>query len=176
VSEGGVPLPSGPITGRLLVATPLLGDPNFERTVVLVLAHGDEGALGVVLNRPTATRADELVPGWGERAAEPAVMFLGGPVGQNGVIGLHPGGTIDLNVPPEESDDVPERLRLFAGSAGWSGGQLEDELGEGAWWVLDAEPDDAFSASPSTLWSRVLRRQRGTTAWFAVYPPDPLVN
>ena len=116
------PSTAGPLAGRLLVATPLLGDPNFDRTVVLMLAHGAEGALGLVLNRPTATRADELVPGWGERVAPPAVMFLGGPVGQNGVIGLHPGGTIDLNVPPEETVDPPDTLRLFAGSAGWGAG------------------------------------------------------
>jgi putative transcriptional regulator len=170
------PTRAGPIAGRLLVATPLLGDPNFERTVVLMLAHGPEGSLGVVLNRPTVTRADELVPGWGERVTAPAVMFLGGPVGQNGVIGLHPGGTVDLNVPPEEMVDPPERLRLFAGSAGWGAGQLEDELDEGAWWVLDADPDDPFVPTPDELWPAVLRRQRGTLAWFALYPPDPLVN
>jgi putative transcriptional regulator len=170
------PSTSGPLAGRLLVATPLLGDPNFERTVVLMLAHGPEGALGVVLNRPTATRADELVPGWGGLASSPAVMFLGGPVGQNGVIGLHPGGTIDLNVPPEDADEAPDRLRLFAGSAGWGAGQLEDELTEGAWWVLDAEPDDPFVADPADLWTTVLRRQSGTTAWFAHYPEDPNVN
>jgi putative transcriptional regulator len=166
----------GPLAGRLLVATPLLGDPNFERTVVLMLAHSDEGAFGLVINRPTVTRAEELVPGWGGRAAAPAVMFLGGPVGQNGVIGLHPGGTIDLNVPPEETADAPETLRLFAGSAGWAGGQLEDELSEGAWWVLDAEPGDAFVSNPDELWSAVLRRQPGTLAWLANYPPDPIVN
>jgi putative transcriptional regulator len=170
------PTTPGPIAGRLLVATPLLGDPNFERTVVLMLAHGPEGALGVVLNRPTATRADELVPGWGERAATPAVMFLGGPVGQNGVIGLHPGGTIDLNVPPEETAEPPETLRLFAGSAGWAAGQLEDELTEGAWWVLEADPADPFGPDPEGLWPAVLRRQRGVLAWFALHPLDPTVN
>jgi len=170
------PSTTGPLAGRLLVATPLLGDPNFDRTVVLMLAHGSEGALGLVLNRPTGTRADELVPGWGERVAAPAVMFLGGPVGQNGVIGLHPGGTIDLNVPPEETFDPPEVLRLFAGSAGWGAGQLEEELTEGAWWVFDAEPGDAFTGVPDDLWAAVLRRQRGTIAWFAHHPPDPTVN
>jgi putative transcriptional regulator len=170
------PATAGPLAGRLLVATPLLGDPNFDRTVVLMLAHGSEGALGLVLNRPTGTRADELVPGWGERVATPAVMFLGGPVGQNGVIGLHPGGTIDLNVPPEETVDPPETLRLFAGSAGWGAGQLEEELTEGAWWVFDAQPGDAFTGVPDDLWPAVLRRQRGTVAWFALHPPDPTVN
>jgi putative transcriptional regulator len=166
----------GPIAGRLLVATPLLGDPNFERTVVLMLAHGPEGAFGVVINRPTVTRAEELVPGWGDRVAAPAVMFLGGPVGQNGVIGLHPGGTVDLNVPPDETADAPETLRLFAGSAGWGAGQLEDELAEGAWWVLDADPEDPFVDRPAGLWADVLRRQSGSIAWFAHYPPDPAVN
>ena len=172
----GGPTADGPIAGRLLVATPLLGDPNFERTVVLMLAHSSEGTFGLVINRPTGTRAEELVPGWGDRAATPAVMFIGGPVGQNGVIGLHPGGTVDLNVLPEDTVDAPDTVRLFAGSAGWAGGQLEDELSEGAWWVLDAEPGDAFVANPDELWSAVLRRQSGTLAWFANYPPDPMVN
>ena len=114
-----------------------------------MLAHGAEGALGVVLNRPTGTRADELVPGWGERVvAAGASCSSVARSGQNGVIGLHPGGTIDLNVPPEETLDPPATLRLFAGSAGWGAGQLEEELTEGAWWVLDAEPDDAFVSDP----------------------------
>ena len=164
------------LAGRLLVATPLIGEGTFERTVILLLAHGTEGALGVVLNRPSETPADGIVPGWGERASEPGVMFVGGPVGENAVIGLHPGGTIDLNVAPDDTDPLPDQVRLFAGSAGWGPGQLEGEIGEGAWWVVDAEPGDAFSAEPTELWPRVLRRQPGVTAWFAVYPPDPMVN
>ncbi len=164
------------LAGRLLVATPLIGDPNFERTVILVLAHVAEGAFGVVLNRPSLTAAAELVPGWGERAAEPGVMFIGGPVAPSAVIGLHPGGAIDLNVAPEDTPDAPDRVRMFAGSAGWGFEQLAGELEDGAWWVVDAKPDDTFTADPETLWSRVLRRQPAPTAWFAQFPSDLRAN
>lgn len=163
--------------GRLLVATPLIEEETFVRAVILLLAHGDEGALGIVINRPSFTPAAELVPGWGERAVDPDVMFLGGPVGTNGVIGLHPGGgTIDLNVEPGDTDEPPIAVRLFAGSAGWGPGQLEGELADGAWWLIDAEVGDAFTGEPHRLWRDVLRRQTGTTAWFANHPLDPMLN
>ena len=163
------------LTGKLLVATPLLGDPTFERTVVLLLAHGVDGAFGLVINRPSATAAAELVPGWGERASQPAVLFIGGPVGTDAVIGLHPEGTVDLNAEPSPTA-APSELRLFAGSAGWGPGQLEGEIGDQAWWVVESEPDDAFSSDPSNLWSAVLRRQPSPTSWFATFPTDPEVN
>lgn len=178
--------------GRLLVATPLIGDPNFERTVLLLLAHGVDGAFGVVLNRPSPAEVREVAPEWAPHVAAPAVVFVGGPVGSDSVIGLARGcgvdagrvavvvgdiGTVDLHHPPDVDDDHHwDALRLFAGSAGWSAGQLEDELMEGAWWAVDAQPDDLFTTDPSTLWSRVLRRQRGQVAWFANHPPDPTAN
>jgi putative transcriptional regulator len=65
---------------------------------------------------------------------------------------------------------------MFAGSAGWAPRQLEDELAEGAWWVVDAEPADVTDSDPDRLWSRVLRRQRGEVAWFANHPEDPSAN
>lgn len=178
--------------GRLLVATPLLGDPNFERTVVLILAHNDEGAYGVVLNRPSDTRVDAVAPEWGPVVTAPAVVFVGGPVAQGDVLGLargsgrvvgpiHPSlgdlGTIDLNQAPGVDEQPPcTGLRLFAGGAGWAPAQLEDEIREGAWWVLDAHHDDVLTGDPSTLWQRVLRRQRGELAWFAHHPLDPSAN
>jgi len=130
----------------------------------------------VVLNRPSDTLAGELVPDWGERATEPAVMFIGGPVGANGVLGLHPDGTVDLNASPDDAIVDGEPLRLFAGSAGWGPGQLEGEIGEQAWWVVEADPGDPFSTDPSNLWSAVLRRQPAPISWHATYPPDPIVN
>lgn len=176
--------------GRLLVATPLIGDGNFERTVILLLTHGDAGAFGVVLNRPSGTEVAEIIPEWADVAAEPKVMFIGGPVGPNAVIGLgRPGpdqrpsswqplvqdiGTIDLNA-AEEALACPE-VRLFAGSAGWAPGQLEDELAEGAWWLVDVGTDDVFTGDPLGLWPAVLRRQGGPLAWFANHPLDPAVN
>ena len=176
--------------GRLLVATPLIGDPNFERTVILLLAHGDAGAFGVVLNRPSGTDVAEIIPEWADAAAEPKLMFIGGPVGANAVIGLgrlKPDqelsswqplidgiGTVDLNA-PDDAIACPE-VRLFAGSAGWASGQLEDELAEGAWWLVDVAVEDVFTVEPLALWAQVLRRQGGSLAWFANHPGDPSVN
>ena len=177
-------------TGRLLVATPVIADPNFERTVVLILAHSDEGALGVILNRPSLTAVAEVVEEWAPYAAEPGMMFIGGPVGQNAVVGLGLGramqdgiqpvvgplGTVDLNEPPEPGDGGGVTVRLFAGSAGWASGQLEDELAEGAWWLMDAAPEDPLTSQPDELWAQVLRRQGTTVSWFANHPDDPTTN
>ncbi|CAN5764346.1 YqgE/AlgH family protein [soil metagenome] len=177
--------------GRLLVATPLIGDPNFERTVVLILAHGAEGSFGVVINRPSETPVAEVADEWAAQVAAPAVVFVGGPVGSDAVVGIarcgsEPGpsfgrlvgdlGTVDLHRPPLDGEQPWSGVRLFAGSAGWAPGQLEDELGEGAWWVVDPEADDLVTTDPSGLWARVLRRQHGQVAWFANHPRDPSEN
>ena len=168
------------LKGRLLVASPTLVDPNFDRTVVLVLEHGDEGAVGLVLNRPTETVIDEPLPEWRPLAADPPVVFSGGPVSQTAAIALalEPDGaigTVDLTLDPVDVGDV-EAVRVFAGYAGWGPGQLEGEIDEGAWVVVDAEPGDAMAADPEDMWTRVLRRQGGTTAWLAHCPPDPSLN
>lgn len=164
-----------PIAGSLLVATPDLNDPNFSHAVILLLAVQAEGALGIVLNRPSDHRVADVLSQWADDAAPPAVMFFGGPVGIDAVVGLCAHGTIDLNEPA--TDAVPPGgYRLFAGSAGWGYEQLQEEIAEGAWWVFDAHPDDVTTADPATLWQRVLRRQRGRTAWFALATADPSLN
>lgn len=188
------------LVGRLLVATPKINDPNFERTVIFLLAHGEQGALGVVLNRPSASEASDLVPGWGERAADPARIFFGGPVGLDAVVGLglgpaddrdgavdgdEPGngfrpvidtlGTVDLNRAPEDVAGV-DRVRLFAGSAGWGPGQLEAEIDERAWWVVPAAVADVVTDRPGDLWRHVLRRQPEPLRWFANHPADASSN
>jgi len=160
------------LAGRLLVATPLIGDDTFRRTVVRLLAHSDEGALGVVLNRPSDVPAPELIISWGTRAAAPGVVFIGGPVGRDSLVGLAEEGAVDLHLDPDAKTDAPDEVRLYAGQAGWGGGQLEDEIGEGAWWVVDSEPGDTLTHDPEHLWERVLRRQAGTTRWFANHPDD----
>ena len=177
--------------GRLLVATPLIGDPNFERAVVLLLAHSDEGAFGVVVNRPSDTPVTEVAQDWASEVASPAVLFIGGPVGTDAVVGLalrgdgpaeHFGhlvgevGTVDLHAPPTNGSHPWAGIRLFAGSAGWAPGQLEDELGDGAWWPVDVHSEDVVTTDPAGLWARVLRRQPGQTAWFANHPNDPSDN
>lgn len=179
--------------GRLLVATPDLHDPNFSRTVVLMLEHGAQGALGVVLNRPVDLRVEEVLPEWAERASAPACLFVGGPVSPAAAIGLGRGvgegvgvgegfealfdgiGTLDLDLENHPVPDLAD-LRIFVGYAGWAPGQLEQELDAGGWLVLDLAPEDPFTPDPSQLWTRVLRRQRGTTAMFALAPEDPSTN
>ncbi|MEV2255337.1 YqgE/AlgH family protein [Streptomyces sp. NPDC050147] len=189
------------LTGRLLVATPALADPNFDRAVVLLLDHDEEGSLGVVLNRPTPVDVAEILEGWGELAGAPGVVFQGGPVSLDSALGVavipgedapaaRPGrgepigwrrvhgaiGLVDLDTPPELLAPALGSLRIFAGYAGWGPGQLEDELVEGAWYVVESEPGDVSSPDPEGLWRAVLRRQRSELAMVATYPDDPSLN
>ena len=167
---------------RLLVAAPSLTDPNFDRSVVYVLEHNNEGALGVVLNRPGHLPAAAAVPNWAERATEPSMLYDGGPVEPGGVIGLGRRTSdgmpmpVDLSEEPDGHHPEVDQVRLFNGYAGWGAGQLEFELGEHAWIVLDARPDDVFSGDPRELWRAVLARQRGRLAWLATYPDDVEAN
>jgi putative transcriptional regulator len=170
--------------GELLVATPLLGDPNFRRTVVLVVEHEPgEGTLGV---EP-----------WTDLATGPPVVFTGGPVAPTSALALAlatsdaeplgwrsldgtPGmsriGLVDLEAPPQVIAAEIISLRVFAGYAGWGSGQLQAEIDEGAWYVLPGEPADPFMADPARLWQAVLRRQGGELALVATYPDDPRLN
>ncbi|MFJ9377869.1 MULTISPECIES: YqgE/AlgH family protein [unclassified Streptomyces] len=184
------------LTGRLLVATPALADPNFDRAVVLLLDHDEEGSLGVVLNRPTPVDVGDILEGWADLAGEPGVVFQGGPVQLDSALGVAviPGGAtgestplgwrrvhgaiglVDLEAPPELLASALGSLRIFAGYAGWGPGQLENELVEGAWYVVESEPGDVSSPSPERLWREVLRRQRSELAMVATYPDDPSLN
>ncbi len=184
--------------GQLVVATPVLQDPNFARAVVLLLqADEQDGALGLVVNRPSGTGVDEVLPEWAPLSASPPVVFTGGPVQPQAALCLGhrrlggplvaayaelegvPGGsvgTVDLDAEPSDLLPSVDRIRLFAGYSGWSPGQLEAEVEEGAWWVFDALPDDAFDVHPEQLWAHVLRRQGPPIAFAASYPPDPTLN
>jgi putative transcriptional regulator len=181
------------VRGKLLVSTPALVDPNFDRTVVLLLEHGDEGgALGIVLNRPTATPLGEAVPDWAALATAPAVVYVGGPVGLGTLIALArsrtdepPPGTepvsdglvaVDLSCDPEPLAPLVTGLRVWTGYAGWSPGQLEQEIAQEAWWVFDARNDDVTAAEPNELWRTVLARQPGPLSWFSNFPDDPAHN
>lgn len=182
------------LTGRLLVATPALGDPTFARSVVLLLDHDEEGALGVVINRPTPVEVGQVLPTWQRFTTSPGVLFQGGPVALDSALGLAvmPAqgddeplgwrrvvdglGLVDLDTPPEVLAAEMVDLRIFAGYAGWGAGQLEAELVEGAWYVVQAEPRDAFTDDPDRLWRAVLRRQGGDLAFVSTYVEDPTVN
>jgi putative transcriptional regulator len=189
---------SDPKAGRLLVATPLLGDPNFWRAVVLVVEHEvTEGTLGIVLNRPTKVPVGQVLEQWTDLATDPSVVFTGGPVSPTSALALAlvPGqdepvgwraldgapalarlGLLDLDAPPRLLAPAIKSLRVFAGYAGWSPGQLDAEIDEGAWCVLPAQPGDVFAAEPERLWREVLRRQEGDLAFLATYPDDPAMN
>lgn len=183
----------GPLQGKLLVAKPSLADPNFARSVVFVLAHSEQGALGLVLNRPTITPLANPLPEWDDLATGPAVVFVGGPVTEgticlarvkseigvpsNGYLPLQGSlGTVDLASDPAFVAPWITALRIFAGYAGWAPEQLEDEIGQGAWWVFEIDEGDIFDADPPGLWKRTLRRQGGDLALVAAYPPDPSLN
>lgn len=179
--------------GRLLVATPVLTDPNFDHTVIAMLDHGADGAIGVVLTRPSPSRVADAVP-WLADAADPAeVVHMGGPVSPEVAIAVahaEPGtpgfeavvdgiGTLDLPDDAEGSARFPDgvhRWRLFAGYSGWGPGQLESEIAEGAWFVVDLLPDDPFYATPQRLWETVLMRQQSELSWFANFPDDVSAN
>jgi putative transcriptional regulator len=168
------------VKGRLLVASPTLLDPNFDRTVVLVLEHSPDGAMGVVLNRPTELRLADALPGWEDVASEPSLLFVGGPVGDGlGVaVTIKADGSpdiVDLNLDPADGG-VPSPVRVFLNYSGWGPGQLEEELAVHAWLVVDALPSDVVTPAPDRLWRDVLRRQGGRTAWLANAPPDLSYN
>jgi putative transcriptional regulator len=186
------------LTGCLLVATPVLTDPNFRRTVILIVEHEvDEGTLGVVLNRPTDVPVGRVLESWSDLVTGPSVVFRGGPVAPNSALALAsvPGdaeplgwhsldgssdtsrlGLVDLDAPPDLLAPAINRLRVYAGYAGWGPGQLQAEIEEGAWYVLSAEPSDAFAGEPEGLWASVLRRQGGEMAFTATFPDDPSLN
>lgn len=181
------------LTGQLLVATPQIEEGVFARSVVLVLHHDDDGAQGLVLNRPIDADVDAILPGWEEHVSTPAKLFQGGPVQLDSALGLvavpgdapEPAGVrrlfgsvalVDLDVQPLLV--VPEvcGLRIFAGYAGWSPGQLEGEVRTGSWFVVGSESGDAFTDEPDGLWRRVLRRQPDPLRWVAWFPSDPSMN
>ncbi|MFO7548998.1 MAG: YqgE/AlgH family protein [Acidimicrobiia bacterium] len=174
----------GSLAGSLLVASPLLLDPNFVRAVIYLLHHDDEGAVGVVLNRPSEEPVTAHLPAWSGALVDPAVVFVGGPVEPAVAIGLtaEPGSGEPTPVPGialvdlSGSPGLLDRVRVFSGYAGWGAGQLEGELEEGSWIVVDAEPADPFSTDPAGLWRWVLRRQGGRLALVSLMPPDPSMN
>ncbi len=179
------------LAGMLLVAVPTMLDPNFHRTVVLVCEHNEDGALGLILNRPTTAVVEDYLPGWLDLVPQPAVVFEGGPVQREVAIGLGRSrsgiaiagwtpvtdrvGLVDLSTDPGAVGSL-EAVRVFSGYAGWSTGQLEAELDDNGWFVVPSSPDDGFASDPPDLWSSVLKRQRGPLAIYAYFPLDPSVN
>lgn len=180
--------------GSLLVALPSLTDPTFAGTVVYVLDHSETGTLGVVLGRPSQVEIRDVLPGWCDLAVEPGVFHVGGPCETDTALCLAtstaPLATddglrrvagdvylVDLDGDPTELADRLDGLRVFAGYAGWSPGQLAGEIAEGAWACVPGRPDDVLSrAAGPDLWRSVMGRQTGRLAVLSTAPADPSAN
>jgi putative transcriptional regulator len=180
------------LRGRLLVATPSIDGGPFWRSVVYLLDHNVDGSLGVILNRPLNALVADVLPSWGGIVSEPTHVFDGGPVGSDaalavGVVsdGLAPAsgwhqtsdrvGLVDLDGPIPASGEF-RMIRVFAGYAGWDADQLDAEIAEGSWFVVDAVDSDIGSTEPTTLWRDVLRRQPGDMRLLATFPADVDLN
>jgi len=178
------------LSGELLLASPALLDPNFWRAVVLVGMHNEEGAMGVVLNRPSQVPVAEAVPQLEQAVGDEEPVYVGGPVQQSSIVCLAefldptPAGLIVLGrigfpspeIDIDELTEVTERRRVFAGYAGWGGGQLDEELEQGDWIPHPAVPEDIFTTAPEELWSMVLARKGGSYALLARMPANPNLN
>ena len=173
----------GSVEGKLLIATPLLLDPNFYRTVILMLQDDEDGTVGVVLNRPTLESVESHLPEWAERTKPPHKIHYGGPVEPEVAIGLStadglPAGVpglslVDLSSSPET--ETGPSVRIYSGYSGWGKGQLDEELATGSWYVAQASPDDPFD-DPEGQWRRVLRRQPNYLSLVSTFPDDVRLN
>jgi putative transcriptional regulator len=180
-----------PAAGMLLVATSELHDPQFRRTVVYLVAHGDEGSAGLVLNRRTETAVHSVLPGWVSHVAKPQAVYSGGPVQPSGAmcLGVSRGGyfpgegsglvrvagrvvLVDLDSEPATAAATLTGVRIFAGHAGWGEGQLAAEIAEGAWFVVPGMDNDILTGPMVDLYFRSLKRQGFPLAWEAYRPVD----
>jgi putative transcriptional regulator len=178
------------VRGQLLIAGPTLHDPNFWRTVVLIVEHTDEGALGLVLNRPSETTVADAVPELDGLLEGSHEVFVGGPVQPSGVIVLarfenpqdaallafEDVGVLGMAQDDEQPSVAVRAGRAFVGHAGWGPGQLDGELERGDWILEPAGTTDAFTSDPLELWSEVLTRKGGSYALIARMPVDPSLN
>jgi putative transcriptional regulator len=181
--------------GTLLVAMPALTDPTFAGTVVFVLDHSASGTLGVVLGRPSQVQIRDVLPGWCDLAVDPGVFHVGGPCESDTALCLAMAATpptgadsglrrvagdvylVDLDSDPAELPERVTGLRVFAGYAGWSAGQLAGEIAEGAWACVPGRPEDVLSAVDGPdLWRHVMGRQSGRLAVLSTAPADPSLN
>jgi putative transcriptional regulator len=190
IDDNGLVADVESLRGQLLVASPALIDPNFRRTVVLLAEHGEEGSMGVVLNRPSPITVADSIPTLGGVVGAGELVYVGGPVQPGAVVALaeydepERAASIsfaDVGFLPSEVDvaelvGLVRRVRVFAGYSGWGGGQLEAELEAEAWISEPATADDVFTGDPAGLWSAVLGRKGGQYALLARMPIDPSVN
>ena len=173
--------PLRPASGRFLVASHNLIDPNFAQTVIVLLAYDRSGALGLVINRPTEVRLTTALPQLKEARGRDDVVFLGGPVARNRLLAL-----IRSPHPPKSThrvfDDVyasgslnairhalkrgtkDAAVRAYAGSAGWAPGQLDNEIARGDWYIAEPEARFVFDTDPAEIWDKLIQRVSGEWA------------
>jgi len=194
VSEAPFDILRAPLEkGSLLVALPSLVDPNFKQTVVLLCEAGEDGSMGLVVNRPTPLRLSEALPEQDILQGSDVPVYMGGPVqtdrililnrGGSPVEGFLPifseialGGTLEALKEAATGLGITGEFRPYRGYAGWGPGQLEDEIDEGAWLVLPGDPDAVFTRHPERLWQEIMGRTGGMLGIYASMPPDPTVN
>ena len=177
------------LRGQLLVAGPTLLEPTFHRTVILVCEHDENGAMGLVLNRPSPISVEQAIPELADALGDDEHLWVGGPVQTSSVVvladfadageGMPVAGHVGLVLPDTDLEQVAtavRRARAFLGYAGWGPEQLDRELESDDWIAADFAPEDAFTDDPEHLWSRVLERKGGRYALLAMMPPDPSVN
>ncbi|GIW55934.1 MAG: UPF0301 protein [Nitrospiraceae bacterium] len=179
--------------GVFLVASPALRDPNFRQTVVLLCEHGPEGALGVVVNRPTAMHIAEALPQVPVLEGQKHVLFAGGPVQTNQIMllyrldqvpenahhifdGVCLGGDLSVLERILTSSRDNEAFRAYLGYAGWGPGQLEREMETGSWITLPADPAIVFEKDPARIWPDILASLGEPFRRYADMPPDPSLN
>ncbi|GAA2016641.1 YqgE/AlgH family protein [Nakamurella flavida] len=180
-----------PAAGMLLIAAPALTDPHFRRTVIYLVAHGADGTVGVVVNRPSETGVDAVLPAWAPHTTRPHIVYAGGPVQTNSAMCL---GVCRPEIDARSLDDTiavtgsvvlidldaePARLvgsllgmRIYAGRAGWENGQLTEEIEQEAWYVVPGHPTDLLVPAADDLWFTALRRQRWPASLAAYEPFD----
>lgn len=179
------------LKGQLLLDGGQLRGSFFQRTVVLICQHDAEGAFGLVLNRGTGSNAGDVIVGDLPESLKNSPLYVGGPVQPTALSYLHTDAFLpDANVMPNLSlghslDDLIElgesfsptrKIKLFAGYAGWSAGQLEDEIRRDAWLIHPATLDLVFDNDPDGLWQRILRQKGWRYRLLAEMPEDPSLN
>lgn len=179
--------------GIFLIAAPSLRDPNFRQTVVLLCEHGTEGALGVVVNRPTAMSISEALPRVPILEGQGHVIFSGGPVQTNQIMMLY-----RLNERLDNSHHVFEKVclggdaaqvdriltanvgheafRAYLGYSGWGPGQLESEMKAGSWFTIPADPKAVFDKDPAHIWRDIVCALGEDYRHYAEMPFDPSLN
>lgn len=179
--------------GIFLVASPALRDPNFRQAVVLLCEHGPEGALGVVVNRPTGILLSEALPQVPVLEGQRHVLFCGGPVQPNQVLllyrvneapqdthhvfdGVYLGGDVSALEHLLTSPSEAEMFRAYIGYSGWAPGQLEMEMKTGSWITLPADPATVFQKDPARVWPDIMRSLGKPYDFYAEMPFDPNLN